>query len=409
MTIQTAAGQPSSPGVAAILDAGIAHIAADGFGTLTLRPLAERAGVSVGTISHHLGAKDQLLALIVQHACGLDRDFFDPWLKRAAALGDRPHMLRAALIEETFSAWIDSASDRAFLFCELVSAKASPPEIRRAFSAWTDLHRAVWTGLAADADAGLLLAAYLADEAAFSLGLADDHAYACLRRLGVERLLRGPTPEGCGRQASLELFLHLQAELAPPRSVVGAPADDPPTKKDTIAIAAGQVIASLGVEAVTHRSVASVADVPPSTVVYHFGAREALVEAGLEAVIRHFHVWLSGRRARPEPGGEPERYRATQDLVRATYAVAVGAVRYPSLRPHAADMRRRRGENVDATTFAEATGLPLEAFDPYSAQILSVTIFGARMLAMSLGEDEQAGLVAVSQALARWWQAKTSG
>ncbi len=406
LTTDISPAQPPSPAVAALLDAGIAHIAAEGFGTLTLRPLAERAGVSVGTISHHLGAKEHLLTLIVERARGLDQEFFDPWLKRAAILGDHPHPLRGDLIEEAFSAWIRRASERAFLFCELVSAKASPPEIQRAFAAWVDLHREIWTELAGDRDAGLLLAAYLADETAFSLGLDDVDAYACLRRLGIRRLIEGPEAETGARQTSMDLFRHLQAELAPPRSLVDLPADQQPTKKEAIAIAAGMVIVDHGVEAVTHRSVASLAKAPPSTVVYHYGARESLVEAGLEAIIRGFQNWLRQRNAQLALGGDASS-QATQDLVRATYAVAIGAVRYPSLRPHAADMRRRRGENIKDDTFAEVSGLPREAFDAYSAQVLSVVIFGARMLAMSLGEDQTDRLFGVMHAFARWWEQRT--
>ncbi len=394
---------PGQDGPEAILNAGIAHIVAEGFTTLTLRPLASRAGVSVGSISHYMGAKDQLLARIVAHAHELDRVFFGPWLERGATLGKAPHPFRAALVDEAFTAWLGHAFDRAVLYSELVSAKSLPDEVRAAFLAWTDLHREIWTALAADEHAGILLAASLADEAAFSLSQHGNTAYLCLRRLCLGRLLQGPERGPEVREATLRLFRRLQAELAPAHSVVGAVADEQPAKKQAIAKAAGQVIVEGGVEAVTHRAVASVAGTPASTVVYHFGARETLVEAGLEAIIRHFHFWRDASRTNPASDQEMNYYRSTEDLVRATHAVAVGAVRFPALAGHAADMRRRRGENIRVDAFSPTAGLTPDMYDPLSAQALSVVIFGARMLAMSLGQDQHEAVSAASAALAKRW------
>ncbi len=395
--------QPDAVGATAILDAGIAHVVAEGFNTLTLRPLAERAGVSVGTISHYMGAKDQLLSRIVVHARTLDAAFFAPWMERARLLGEASHAFRLALVEETFNAWIERGFDRVVLYCELVGARGLTGEVQTALAEWAQLHNDAWAALMASAQDGRVLSAYLTDEAAFTISLGANPAYRCLRRLCLERLLGGPEAMAPARDTTLSLFRRFQAELAPPRSVVGAANDDQPAKKQAIAKAAGQVIVRGGVEAVTHRAVAQAAGAPASTVVYHFGAREALVEAGLEAVIRHFHSWRARRVEQMTGNPEHDFYRPTEDLVRATHAVAVGAMRYPALVSHAADMRRRRGENVQPDNFVETSGLPAAAFDPVSAQVLSVITFGARMLAMSLGRDQHEAVLAACADLRHRW------
>jgi AcrR family transcriptional regulator len=393
-----------SAGARAILDASIRHVAEEGLEAVTLRPLAERAGVSVATVTHYLGAKDQVLASIAAYARAQDEAFFTPWLERASQLDTASHAARSLLIEEAFYSWLAEALPRVVTFCEFVGSKSCPADARAAFRQWADLHLKVWTHLAGDADTGLLVMAYIADEAAFSLTLSPSPAYRCLRRLCLNQLLTGPSAKASERRASMALFRRLQDEMAPPHSIVGS-APTGPAKKLAIAEAAGRVIVETGVGGVTHRAVAAVAEVPPSTVVYHFGAQETLVEAGLEAVIRHFRTWLSAQL----DGVSPEAadiYRATEDLVRATHAVALGAVRFPSLLPLAADMRLRRGENIRADNFARSSGRPEQHFDAFSAQVTSCVTFGARMLAMSLGESQLSRLSDLQAALTRHWTAK---
>jgi AcrR family transcriptional regulator len=153
--------------------------------------------------------------------------------------------------------------------------------------------------------------------------------------------------------------------------------------------------------------VASAAGVPASTVVYHFGASDDLVIAGLEAVIHNFRDWLQSARKERERqsngADDEESYRMTRDLVRATHAVAVGAMRHPALQRHAADMRRRRGENVQLDDVPELQGVLRNTIDPLTAQVVSVATFGARMLAMAIQEDEQSAVLEARRALAAFW------
>jgi AcrR family transcriptional regulator len=234
---------------------------------------------------------------------------------------------------------------------------------------------------------GDLLAAYVLDEATYSLSLSGLPAYRALRRLCLSRLMTGALARGAVAAGEAALFAGLVADLAPPNSiVVGAAIPRPRTKRDDIAAYAAAIIVERGVDHLTHRAVAAAANVPSSTVVYQFGARDDLVIGALEAVIAKLHASI----ADDLPLGTPAMLERARETARATTAVALGAIRYPKLAPHAADMRRRRGENVRADALPFDFGAQRDAFDPLTAQVFSICRNGVllRRSALSLGPDD---------------------
>ena len=386
-----------------VLDAALKLVAEEGLSALTLRPLAERCAISVATVSHYFGAKDDLIARLVAHVRELERTFQERWLARAGKLSLADRAGRAMLVEQALESWVTQERSCALFMIELIHARPAAPVIGTALRQWAADADSFWRQMAG-ADSALILP-YILDEGAFSLGLGEWEPYRALRGLCIARLLAGvlrPVAELEGRAA---LFGALVDELAP------GPAVDAPEgrraradKRDLIAASTGALIVEGGAEAVTHRAAAAAAGVPASTVVYHFGAREDLVVAGLHAVVREFQTWIGQTRPPMGPDSAPpaDEVARTRGLVRATATIALASVRAPTLRPAAADMRRRRGENIKVTILSPYgwQGNP-ERFDRLSAQVLSVCIFGARMLAMALGEPEDEALAAVLSAVAR--------
>lgn len=106
----------SSPqSVDGLLQVALSVVDEGGLEALTLRPLAGRAGVSVPTITHHLGPKDRILERLISHARNEDSGFQTAWRARAALLDPGDMAGRAALGEAAFRAWIEGARPRAIL------------------------------------------------------------------------------------------------------------------------------------------------------------------------------------------------------------------------------------------------------------------------------------------------------
>lgn len=367
----------------AIVDAAIDIIVRTGFAGLTLRPLATSLGVSVAAISARMGTKDQLIDRIVDDAAQRDQLFFDRWSDLAAQTTPGDNAVRAAIADLAFRDWMTAGRQQAIFLIELVHHHALHQAPSRMLDRWLTRAGTFWSTLVFGSSTLADLAlGYVLDEAGFALGAGEDPAYVSLRVLCLQRFADGLRPRGGGRGSAIERLIAL---LEPDDLPITMP-DDP--KRQRIADSAARIIVSRGMDAVTHRSVALAAAVPASTVVYHFGGRAALVVAGLHAVIARFHGTRDRARAdRTAPGDDAE----ARDLVKATSMIALASVREPSLRPYALDMRRRRGENIRAADLVTlGFGSRADAgFDRATAQVISIALFGMRMVAMSrnLPED----------------------
>ncbi|WP_068079824.1 TetR family transcriptional regulator [Novosphingobium rosa] len=367
-----------------IIMAALELIAAHGLTELTLRPLAETVGMSLNALTQAMGSKEQLVAQVVASAMEQDRRFREHWLERLHAMAPVGAGLRAVLAATMLDDWVVKHRPLASLLIDLVQEAGRQEGCPEALSAWLDEVGLFWAqvlfGDPRQADAAL---GYMLDEAGFSLFAHGDPAYRMLRALCLHRFTGGiyPQPdEDIGSGRHLEQWI---AALAPDQSYPDTPDR---SKRGLIAAEAGRLIVTQGLEALTHRSAAAAAGVPASTVVYHFGTRDALMVAALHAVVTNFRHGLAETSGQPRPFHA--NYAHSRDLVRATSIIAIAAARHPGLAHHALDMRRRRGENI-VTPVLWDMGLPEGRIaDRTTSQVASVTLFGMRMVAMARGVDE---------------------
>lgn len=379
-----------------IVDKALDLIAYGGLAELTLRPLATGLGVSVPVISARMGSKEQLLEGVTQAARKRDLAFLGKWESLAKDVGAEDSASRAAIAELALREWVTRERRQAILLIELVHDRALRPDRLAALEDWLDEAGRFWARLIfGDTALAELAMGYVLDEAGFSLGAGDDPKYALLRSLCLQRFASGIFPDAdAGRGAAIASLIGLLDTAAPPA------AGEEDAKRQRITGSAADLIVSQGIESVTHRSVALAAGVPASTVVYHFGARPALVVAGLHAVIARFHSRRSDIRI--DHGGGPPNDTSIEDLVKATSMIALASAREPSLLPYAIDMRRRRGENWRASDM-EAMGIGIGAdFDRAAGQVLSIAAFGMGMIGMARKIPDRTHFAQAFAALEAW-------
>jgi AcrR family transcriptional regulator len=214
--MKTAAAQP-------IIAAALEMIAAQGLTELTLRPLAEKVGLSLNALTQTMGTKDQLIAQVVEAAMERDRAFRDAWLDKIRAMEPVGPQMRALLGETILDDWVGPHRALACLLIDLVQEAGRSNTCPPALAAWLDEAAAFWARVLFDdprqADAAL---GYIVDEAGFSLFARDVPAYRMIRALCLRRFTGGlypaPDEEGSGRH--LEQWI---AALAPDRPIPTSP------------------------------------------------------------------------------------------------------------------------------------------------------------------------------------------
>lgn len=392
MSIADDKAHAAEPIMAAALD----WIASHGLTELTLRPLADKVGLSLNALTQAMGSKEQLITRVIASAMAQDAAFRDLWLRRVRAMAPIGRGMRAVLAETILDDWVVRQRGPACLLIDLIQEAGRSGTCSPALSAWLDEAGAFWAEILFDslrqADAAL---GYMIDEAGFSLFAHDNPAYRMIRALCLHRFTGGlfPDPdEDIGKGRHLEQWI---AALEPEQTYPDTPDR---SKRGLIAAQAGHLIVTHGLEALTHRSAAAAAGTPASTVVYHFGTRDELMVAALHAVVTNFRHGLAENFGQPRPFYA--NYASSRDLVRATSIIAIAAARHPGLAHHALDMRRRRGENFVNSVLWEM-GLPRERIgDRCTSQVASVAVFGMRMVAMARGLDEHQVLLAAFARLA---------
>ncbi|WP_374658612.1 TetR family transcriptional regulator [Phenylobacterium sp.] len=364
---------------ARILAAGRERLAAGGFRDLTLRPLAEASGATIAALTYHFGAKGQLIERLVSAERMADEAAHQAFAARFAGLERLEPAALAAILE----AYLDDAVARrvtSLIWCELVLAAGVDEEARVLVGPWiaarSDFWRAFFAGRMDEADHWWRAAfGYVTDETVHSLAQGDLPDYRLLRRMTLERLA------GRGRSLGLSersFFEQVVCRMDPALALPSASSGDPFSEKaQAIALAAGEVIVADGAQAVTHRAVGERANVPASSVAYHFRTRLDVVRAGLTVVYRVAQGRLTPRQAR----GDLEVF-----VARGTVSVALAAAREAELVPYAVDLRRLRGENL-RRRLNERLGVSL---DLAAAQAVSIARLGAILLSQAQGEPANA-------------------
>lgn len=384
----------------AIVDAALNMIAADGLAALTLRPLAARIGVSVSAVSARMGTKEMLVERLIAAAAACDQAFRDNWQALSTIVAPRSAAARATIADQAFDAWLSDARRTAIFLIELIHSRALRPFPSPTLDNWLENFGAFWSDLIfGTTELSAVACGYMLDETAFALSAKHSTHYALLRRFCLQRLADGLLAPG---EADGEEIVALVNALRPQAEAV---LPDHSPKRSRIAEAAAQVMLVGGIEAATHRAVALAAGVPAPTVVYHYGGRDALVVAGLNAILARFHALRDRTIPRELSTAESSESR---DLVKITSLIALASSREPSLVPYALDMRRRRGENIRLSALAGfgLRDLGGRRFDRAAAQVLSIALFGMRMVAIGRGLPERDHYQRGLAALERWNHAK---
>ncbi|WP_338760099.1 TetR family transcriptional regulator [Massilia sp. METH4] len=392
-----------TPAADALLAAACAIIAAEGLQGLTLRPLAERLGVSVTVLTNHYGNRGDLVAAICRAGSAQEATGAKGWRTLLAPIGSLPGQLAASVAEAFLDEQATRQRDNATLYFELLHAGTWDQTIRPALADWTAQCRAFWDdfGRRAAIPAPLIETGwwhgYMLAEGFYGLALDGDPSYRLLRRLGLQRVFAG----GAARAADAAdgiLFDRLGERMRHAE----VPATDRGTAPAWVADAAracGIRLAMQGVGAVTHRAVAADAGVAHTTLSYRFPTQHDLVVAGLESITAHV---LSAVEA--ESLDDVERRRtagdgARLDLARANLAVALAARRMPPLVPRLAHMRSRRGANLAKVLQKYLPGA--SGVDALCAQVMSLGLTGLT-IAGPPGERTDAAVAAAFAAAARW-------
>lgn len=395
-----------APQAEALLDAACAIVAEGGLAGLTLRPLAQRLGVSVTVLSSHYGARADVIAAICDAAAAQDATLLAHWRKMLASLGS----LSPAIAAELAEAILDDLSTRlravSVLYLEVLHACTWDASLPPAFAAWSAARRGFWTGFAEAAALAPALVAcgwwhgYIVAELAYGTVLSGEAPYRLLRRLCLRRLFAGGVA-GAPDDGDGALFALLLAQLQTPKANLAAtPATGRPA--EWLAQAArvcGMRLAAQGVGGLTHRAVAADLGIPHTTLGNRFPTQRDLMIAGLESIIAHI---LSAVDA--DSLAELERLRTEGegrklDLARANFAVALAATRMPELLSYTGDMRSRRGNNlvkVFLKYMPQANGI-----DALCAQVVSMGLTGLTNTEPP-GEKSEQTVAAAFGAAAKW-------
>jgi DNA-binding transcriptional regulator YbjK len=384
-------------GIQTVLHAAMTLVAAHGVRGLSLRPLAEQLDTTVSALSHRFGLKDALLASLIDAAREADSIFFGSWFARIREIEVRDGALLADFADTILSEMVGREALRTQFYCELVQSSASRPEVDALFAPWREQRLTFWRAASEGldrAELGDMLHAFSTDESAYGLAIGDLGAYRWLRRLNLHRLCCGLAATADGADMRRFAMLHAAlGELPGPPVRLEASAMSEWQAKAAPHIAA--LIITEGADAVTHRAAAARAGVANSTLAYHFPRQEDLLKAGLSDIIARLGVFMNT----PSPAPDVQSYEMTTvEIARATYAVALATTRMPDLRAIAADMRRRRGENLLIRFNRQVTGI--SPFDLLSAQAISITGIGKLMLDAELDPAPDAAAFQLAERMA---------
>lgn len=364
-------------------------VAETGLNGLSLRCLAQRIEISVSSITNIAGSKAQLLNGLISEARLRDAAVRSTILMLAAQSAPLSTQGLAELADLALEQGALAEPNLQVFFCELIQASASQPEFRQALNGWIDDQRAFWQQLSAAtgrADSELVgdgLFALSVDERAHATALQGNSAYRRLRRIGLCRLCNLDF-SGRGDSNDQIVFEHLVNQLGDVNDKIGIDRGDVipnDAKFLAFARAAAFILVFEGAGALTHRAVAARAQVPNSTLAYHFPTREDLVKSAIAFIIMRL------KRSVFEPDqSEPTDNLVGYEIARSTFTLALEASRAPQYLGSAADMRRKRGENLVSLLNAQR---PVgSAVDELGAQVLSVVSIGAALAEAQHGVEQ---------------------
>lgn len=389
-----------------MLAAACGIVATDGLAGLTLRPLAALLGVSVTVLSTHYGARADVIGAICRAAAARDALLFEPWRAALARLGSLPPAVAATMAETIVDELATGQRAVSALYLELLQACTWDEALRAPFADWAAARRAFWDDLGGRTTVAPALLAcgwwhgYVIAELAYSMALDADPSYRMLRRLCLQRVFDGGVaPAGDGTEDALFDMLGERMRGAGTWPAAAPPAATAPAWSALAARACGIRLATQGIDGLTHRAIAADIGIPHTTLSYRFPTQRDLADAGLASIVLHIGAAVSAgsleevQRLRTEADGQK------LDLARASFAVALAAMRRPELAPCTAQMRSRRGDNLVKILARHMPAAP--GIDPLCAQVVSMGLTGLTNTAPP-GADAEALVATAYTAAAAW-------
>ncbi|GGE94592.1 TetR family transcriptional regulator [Sphingomonas prati] len=363
----------ATAGNIAILDAARAVIAEQGLAGMSLRTVAQQAGLSVGAISYRFGDRAALVAAILEREIAVKTAERVDWTARVRGVDP----VAAEILPDLVIAWLEAGAGArrtsAIVTCELALLASRDPAALPGMATLFAAVDAVWSDLLPD-DAGLArrIASYCRDEQPFSILLSGDTDYRLLRQSTVRGLLRDPG--AAVRPAWGEWHMGLVERLAVPAAVALGQTTVPEGAKAVIAGHAADVIVAQGVAALSHRVVAQASGIAVSSIAHHYPSHRDVLFAGVEAIYRRMRAGIvAGGRTPP----------SSSDIIRLTHECALHALSNPAFLPFAIDMRRRRAENVHPQ-IAEWLDIPMGS-DRARVQAVVMGLIGEGLLNLATG------------------------
>lgn len=363
----------TAEGNAAILDAARAVVAQRGLAGMSLRTVAEHAGISVGSISYRIGDRAALVMAIVDREIEIMAAIAQDWLTRLDGIDP----VASGILPDLICEWLDLGERRtsAIVVCELALSASRDPEALPGLGALFDAGGTLWNGLLGATPGGAALArriaSYCIDEQPFSLLLSTNADYRLLRQSTVRGLLRDDRI--LAREDWSDWHMRLVDRLAEPAAAaLDKAAGLPEGAKAAIAEHIADVIIAQGVGALSHRVVAEASAMAASSVAHHYPTQRDILFAGVEAIYRRMRATLAASNGDAPGGGE---------ITRLTHESALTAICNPAFLPFAIDMRRRRAENVHLQV-AQGLGIPPNSDRPRTqAMVMALMGNSLRMLA----------------------------
>jgi len=366
-------------GNSAILDAARTVVAQRGLAGMSLRTVAEQAGISVGSISYRFGDRSALVGAIVEREVELLALVGDHWRERLAGVDP----VAADILPDLICEWLDLGERRisAIVTCELALHASRDAQAMPAVKRLLDDGERLWREWLGDTPGRQVLsrriARYCLDEQPFSLLLADNIDYRLLRHSTVRGLLRHDSHAiGCDRDA---WHMALVDRLAvPAAAALDKAAEIPDGVKAVIADHIADVIIAQGVGALSHRVVAQASAMAASSVAHHYPTQRDIMFAGVEAIYRRMRADIRASNATAPGRG---------DVIRLTHESALTALSNPDFLPFAIDMRRRRAENVHVQIAQWLNIVP--GSDRARVQAMTMALIGNGLHMLAIGAAPQ--------------------
>ncbi|MCI4644081.1 MAG: TetR family transcriptional regulator [Hyphomonadaceae bacterium] len=250
-----------------------------GLKALTLRNLAQRAGVSASLLNYRFGARETLVARLFEHARQADLAFWNACREEVSSLQITPSSLPALTLSIAQKAlWQAHRSQMIRWICITAAARDRQYQSEAAASANSGMD--FWVSLLEQAHLPVKLAPSLAAimTGAIRIGLVSRRDARALSWMS-DIILRATA-----RLFTLPVIMHGDSPARADFEQATINAVAPPTSARTdaperIVSSAASLILSAGLDAVTHREIARHAGLSLSSLTHHFASLDLILQS----------------------------------------------------------------------------------------------------------------------------------